>query len=63
VSITYNSANVLQNFLNCVWEQEYQNLILYVIDNASNDGTLDILEKEIDSRLRIIKNDSNLGVA
>ena len=63
VTITYNSEQVLSPFLDCVWQQTHQNIILYVIDNASTDGTLFILEKETDSRLKLIKNESNFGVA
>ena len=63
VTITYNSADVLQPFLDCVWQQTYNNLVLYVVDNASKDSTRSILEKDNDSRLRIIKNSTNFGVA
>ena len=63
VTITYNSANVLQPFLDCVWKQTHSNLVLYVIDNASGDATFSILEDEQDGRLKIIKNSTNLGVA
>ena len=63
VTITYNSADILQPFLDCVWKQTHSNLVLYVIDNASGDATLSILENEKDSRLEVIKNPANLGVA
>ena len=63
VTITYNSADVLQSFLDCVWKQTHSNLILYVIDNASSDVTLSMLENEKDSRLRVVKNVKNFGVA
>ncbi|MBC8266996.1 MAG: glycosyltransferase family 2 protein [Flavobacteriales bacterium] len=63
VTITYNSDDVLKPFLDCVWKQSHNNIVLYVIDNASTDNTLSVLEKEQDSRLIIIKNKSNYGVA
>ena len=63
VTITYNSADVLQPFLDCVWRQTHDNLILYVIDNASQDATRSILKMENDSRLKIINNSINFGVA
>jgi len=63
VTITYNSADILQPFLECVWRQTHSNLILYVIDNNSSDATLSMLENEKDSRLKVIKNATNLGVA
>ena len=63
VTITYNSADVLQPFLDCVWQQTHNNLVLYIIDNDSEDDTHLILEKENDVRLQIINNSSNFGVA
>lgn len=63
VTITYNSADVLQPFLDCIWGQVYDNIILYVIDNSSNDNTLSILKKNNDPRLVTIKNKVNFGVA
>ena len=63
VTISYNSADVLPPFLDCVWKQTHENLILYVIDNASTDNTLSILTKTNDPRLVFIKNETNFGVA
>ena len=63
VTTSYNSADVLQPFLDCVWKQTHENLILYVIDNASTDNTLSILTKTNDPRLVFIKNETNFGVA
>ena len=63
VTITYNSADVLRPFLDCVWQQTHNNLVLYVLDNASEDATRSILEMENDSRLKIINNSTNFGVA
>ena len=45
VTITYNSADILQPFLECVWRQTHSNLILYVIDNNSSDDTIEFLKK------------------
>ena len=63
VTITYNSSKVLQPFLDCVWGQTYDNFVLYVIDNSSTDNTLSILKKANDSRLVVIENEINFGVA
>ncbi len=63
VTITYNSAEVLKPFLDCVWAQTHQNIILYVVDNSSKDSTLKILSAESDNRLVLIENDNNYGVA
>lgn len=63
VTITYNSGDVLPQFLDCVWKQSHEKLLLYVVDNASSDSTLSILDNSSDSRLHVIKNDKNFGVA
>jgi len=63
VTITYNSTKVIKPFLECVWQQTHDNFQLYIIDNTSIDGTLEILEKEQDARMCVIRNTSNLGVA
>ena len=63
ITTTYNSADVLPAFLQCIWEQTYHNLTLYVIDNNSEDSTLSILKAINDRRIVIIANDANLGVA
>jgi GT2 family glycosyltransferase len=63
VTVTYNSTAVLSPFLECIWLQSHQNFVLYIIDNASKDTTIQILEKEQDSRLQLIKNECNFGVA
>ena len=63
VTITYNSENVLPSFLECIYNQTYSNLILYVIDNGSTDCTLSILKGFDNFPIRIIENLYNLGVA
>jgi len=63
VTVTYNSEEVLPSFLECVWKQTFSNFLLYVIDNASNDGTINILKEHKDDRLRVFFNKKNVGVA
>jgi len=63
VTVTYNSAEVLLPFMKSVLSQHYRDFILYVADNKSSDKTLDIMRTIEDSRVRVIANDSNLGVA
>ena len=63
VTVTYNSEEVLNSFLNDIWKQSFSNFVLYVVDNASIDTTLSLLEKEKDTRFVLIKNKNNFGVA
>ena len=63
VTITYNSEDVLKDFLDSALNQTLCNFIIYIIDNNSKDSTLNILDRYQDSRIKIIKNSHNLGVA
>ena len=63
VTITYNSENVLHDFLDSIFNQTYSNFYLYVIDNYSKDNTRRVLSEIKDSRLRIQNNNKNIGVA
>lgn len=63
ITVTYNSATVIRDFLKTALEQEYSNFIIYIIDNNSIDDTL-LYCKEINSpRIVILKQDENLGFA
>src|SRR5208282_4301942 len=60
--VTYNSGRFIKRCLESVLEQKYPNLEVIVIDNASTDGTVDILE-QFQDRCRIYYNDENIGFA
>ena len=40
ITITFNSENVIEGFINSINSQDYDNYCLYIIDNNSKDGTL-----------------------
>ncbi|MDD4950728.1 glycosyltransferase family 2 protein [Sulfuricurvum sp.] len=63
VTVTFNSAHVLKDFLDSMAKQTHTNYILYVIDNASDDDTAKIISEVDDARIVYIQNDKNLGVA
>jgi GT2 family glycosyltransferase len=60
--VTYNSGRFIKRCLESVLEQKYPNLEVIVVDNASTDGTIDILE-QFEDRCRIYYNDENIGFA
>jgi GT2 family glycosyltransferase len=60
--VTYNSGRFIRRCLESVLEQKYPGLEVIVIDNASTDGTVDILEQFAD-RCQIHYNDENVGFA
>jgi len=60
--VTYNSGRFIKKCLESVLEQRYPNLEVIVIDNASTDGTVDILE-QFEDRCLVIYNNENIGFA
>src|SRR5260370_6325999 len=60
--VTYNSGRFIKRCLESVLAQRYANKEIIVIDNASSDGTVDILE-QFEDRCQITYNDENIGFA
>jgi GT2 family glycosyltransferase len=60
--VTYNSGRFIKRCLESVLDQKYPNLEVIIIDNASTDGTVDILE-QFEDRCAIHYNDENIGFA
>jgi glycosyltransferase involved in cell wall biosynthesis len=48
VTITYNAASVLQRTLDSVLAQDYPDIVHLIIDGASTDGTLDLVNAYIE---------------
>ena len=58
--VTYNSGRFIKRCLESVLEQDYPYFELIVIDNASTDGTTDILEN-FEGKCQIHYNEENVG--
>ncbi len=63
VTITFNSEDVINGFLESALNQTFQNFIIYIIDNHSQDETESIIKSYDDNRIVFIKNQQNVGVA
>ena len=63
VTVTYNSADVLPEFLASLAAQTCKEFTLYVIDNISKDASLEICRSNTTVPMVVIANDANLGVA
>lgn len=63
VTVTYNSSDVLPGFLASLESQTYKEFILYAIDNASKDSSVEQLNRWSDTRIRVTPNAENIGVA
>lgn len=60
---TYNVAPYVKEAIESVLQQTYSDLELLVIDDDSTDGTLDVVSAIEDPRIRIVRNERNLGLA
>src|SRR5215469_12180063 len=60
--VTYNSGRFIKRCIESVLAQRYQNKEIIVVDNASTDGTIDILE-QFDDRCQVYYNQENIGFA
>ncbi|HHV75365.1 MAG TPA: glycosyltransferase family 2 protein [Thermoanaerobacterium sp.] len=64
VTVTYNSGKVIEDFVMSLNKQKYKEFILIIVDNNSNDNTLEIINKvDIKFDYHIIRNNENYGVA
>lgn len=63
VTITFNSGQVIVPFLESILAQTHKDFVLYIIDNISTDDTVQKIEQFNDSRIVLIKNPTNVGVA
>lgn len=59
---TYNGERYIRQSIDSILSQSFADLELIIIDDGSADSTPDILRSYSDPRLRILRNDSNLGV-
>src|SRR5215472_233617 len=60
--VTYNSGRFIKRCLESVLAQRYQFKEIIVVDNASSDGTTDILE-QFEDRCHVVYNQENIGFA
>jgi GT2 family glycosyltransferase len=60
--VTYNSGRFIKRCLESVLAQKYPHREIIVVDNASTDGTVDILE-QFEDRIQVYYNNENVGFA
>lgn len=58
----YNNAGYIKDTILSILGQTYQNIELVVVDDCSTDNTVEVLESIEDDRLKIYKNEKNLGM-
>lgn len=62
VMSVFNGAGYLIESVQSVLDQSYANFEFIIVDDCSTDGSLEILETYRDARIRIIRNQENLGL-
>ena len=58
----FNSGNYLNQSINSILNQSYQNFEIIICDDGSNDNSRSIIESFRDSRIKVYHNDENIGV-
>jgi|TARA_Y100000389_G_scaffold203602_1_gene252609 glycosyltransferase involved in cell wall biosynthesis len=60
----FNSGDTVSSAIESILQQTYKNFEFLIMDDASTDNTLELLRdyKNIDSRIQIFKNTSNIGL-
>lgn len=58
----YNNGPYLKEALDSIFNQSFQNFVIYFVDDCSSDNSLKIAESYNDPRLVIIKNEQNKGI-
>lgn len=61
----FNSSKFIKICIESIINQTYKNFEFIIIDDASTDNTLDIIEniKKVDNRIVLLRNSKNLGVS
>lgn len=61
---TYNSSKFVEETIKSITDQTYKNIEIVVVDDASTDNTVEILQKlsKEDSRIKLFVNKENLGI-
>jgi len=60
--LSYNRKDELRNTLKKVYEQDYKNIEIIVVDNASSDGTHEMVKSEF-PEVKLIQLEKNIGIA
>jgi glycosyltransferase involved in cell wall biosynthesis len=59
--VTYNSARFLRDAIDSVLAQEFEDFELLICDDGSHDGTPEIAAGYDDPRIRLVRNETNMG--
>lgn len=63
IVLNWNGNQIIRSCLDSLLAQDYPAFNLIVVDNGSEDGSLEMIKRDYSGRLRIIENGRNLGFA
>ena len=63
VTVTYNSAGVLEDFFSSLERQDFKEFFLYIVDSGSTDETVSYAASHMPAGGRLIENKDNIGFA
>ena len=55
ITPTYNSEKTIEDNIKSISNQTYKNIEHIIVDNFSNDSTKQLIEKYVDSKMILIK--------
>ena len=58
----YNRAGLVRDAIDSVLSQSFKDFELLVLDDGSTDGTVEVIEQFMDPRLRLVRNERNVGI-
>ena len=59
----FNAENTIIKSIKSILNQTYSNIELIIVNDFSNDNTLELITQIKDNRIKIINNDYNLGIS
>lgn len=62
ITAVYNGLPYLKECIDSVMSQDFHNWELLIADDGSSDGSRDYLDQLTDPRIRVFKNEKNLGI-
>ncbi len=63
IMANYNCGRYIREAIDSIIEQTYDNWELIIVDDASTDGSLEVIDSFVDDRIVVITNEKNQGLA
>ena len=61
IIITFNSEGYIENCISSIKKNYKKNYEIIIIDNNSSDNTINLINRHVDSKIKLIKNERNYG--